>query len=62
MSLLTEIDDVERNRLEPEMDEYHPKSTRTLFVGNLEKVSYNALSPALLLAFVTLIYVHVSSY
>lgn len=32
-----DIDDSEFRPYEAEMDEYHPKSTRTLFIGNLEK-------------------------
>lgn len=30
-------DDNDFRPLEAELDEYHPKATRTLFVGNLEK-------------------------
>ena len=48
-TFLPEIDDAERNRLEPEMDEYHPKSTRTLFVGNLEKVSLSFIHSEVLI-------------
>uniref|UniRef100_A0A182T3Z2 RRM domain-containing protein n=1 Tax=Anopheles maculatus TaxID=74869 RepID=A0A182T3Z2_9DIPT len=32
-----DVDDNEFRPYEAELDEYHPKSTRTLFVGNLEK-------------------------
>lgn len=32
-----EVDDNEFRPLEAELDEYHPKATRTLFIGNLEK-------------------------
>ncbi|KAK6176222.1 hypothetical protein SNE40_014546 [Patella caerulea] len=32
-----EVDDADFRPIETELDEYHPKSTRTLFVGNLEK-------------------------
>lgn len=33
----TEVDDNEFRPPEAELDEHHPKATRTLFVGNLEK-------------------------
>ena len=36
-----------RNRCDPEMDEFHPKATRTLFVGNLEKVGSRMLTESL---------------
>ena len=32
-----EVEDNEFKPPEAELDEYHPKATRTLFVGNLEK-------------------------
>lgn len=32
-----EAEDNDFRPLEAELDEYHPKATRTLFVGNLEK-------------------------
>ena len=32
-----DADDNDYRPLEAELDEYHPKATRTLFVGNLEK-------------------------
>lgn len=32
-----DVDDNEFRPLEAELDEYHPKATRTLFIGNLEK-------------------------
>ena len=32
-----DIDDNEFRPLEADLDEYHPKATRTLFIGNLEK-------------------------
>lgn len=35
--LFAEVDDTEFRPSESELDEYHPKATRTLFVGNLEK-------------------------
>ena len=34
---LAEVDDTDRSSDNDSMDEYHQKSTRTLFVGNLEK-------------------------
>lgn len=34
---ITEVDDNEFRPPEAELDEHHPKATRTLFVGNLEK-------------------------
>lgn len=33
----TEVEDADFKPPEAELDEYHPKATRTLFVGNLEK-------------------------
>ena len=35
--LLTEVDDTDLKPPEAELDEHHPKATRTLFIGNLEK-------------------------
>lgn len=32
-----EIDDTDLRPYEAEIDEFHPKATRTLFIGNLEK-------------------------
>lgn len=32
-----DVDDNEFRPYEAELDEYHPKATRTLFIGNLEK-------------------------
>ncbi len=37
ISYLIEVEDADFKPPEAELDEYHPKSTRTLFVGNLEK-------------------------
>lgn len=34
---IAEVDDNEFRPPEAELDEHHPKATRTLFVGNLEK-------------------------
>ena len=36
-SCFSECDDVEDSPSEAELDEYHVKATRSLFVGNLEK-------------------------
>ncbi len=35
--LFAEVEDADFKPPEAELDEYHPKATRTLFVGNLEK-------------------------
>ena len=35
--VLTEVEDADIRTGDNDLDEYHPKSTRTLFVGNLEK-------------------------
>lgn len=35
--LFSDVDDAEFRPPEAELDEHHPKATRTLFVGNLEK-------------------------
>ena len=35
--MFTEVDDTDLKPPEADLDEHHPKSTRTLFIGNLEK-------------------------
>lgn len=35
--IILDVDDAEFRPPEAELDEHHPKATRTLFVGNLEK-------------------------
>ena len=35
--VFTEVEDADIRTNENDLDEFHPKSTRTLFVGNLEK-------------------------
>ena len=35
--LFSEVDDADLKAPEVDLDEHHPKATRTLFIGNLEK-------------------------
>ena len=37
VSLVTEVDNSEFRSLDSDLDEFHHKATRTLFIGNLDK-------------------------
>ena len=37
MFIFSEVDDADLKAPEVDLDEHHPKATRTLFIGNLEK-------------------------